>query len=90
VARPGSARWARAPCDSTARAPIRAEIERAIADSPYNARSQAFAGNLALLEGRFNDARLNFDEAARQQPLETTVLERQGLAHLYDGDAAGA
>jgi hypothetical protein len=80
----------RAMRDSTARGGIRAEIDRTIADSPYNARSQAFAGNLALLEGRFADARAHFDEAARQHPLETAVRDRQGLAHLYAGDLAGA
>jgi tetratricopeptide (TPR) repeat protein len=76
--------------DSTARAPISAEIERAIAQSPYNARSQAFAGNLAFLEDRFGDARAHFDEAARQQPFETEVIARQGLAHLFTGDLDGA
>src|SRR6185436_11526097 len=74
---------ARAASDSTARGPIRAEIERAIADSPFNARSQSFAGNLALLER-------HFDEAARQQPTEVVVRDRQGLAHFYAGDLAGA
>jgi len=81
---------ARAASDSTARGPIRAEIERAIADSPFNARSQSFAGNLALLEGRFEDAERYFDEAARQQPIDVVVRDRQGLAHLYAGDLAGA
>ena len=76
--------------DPALRGPIRAEIDRAIADSPYNARSQAFAGNLALLERRWADASAHFDEAARQHPLETAVLERQGLSHLHAGDLAGA
>jgi len=76
--------------DSTLRDPIRAEIDRTIAESPYNARSQAFAGNLALLEGRFEDAERHFDEAARQQPTEVAVRDRQGLAHFYAGDLAGA
>ena len=80
----------RAARDSTLRGPIRAEIDRAIAESPYNAHAQGFAGNLALLEGRFSDAERNFDEAARQQPLEPTVRDRQGLAHLYAGDLAAA
>jgi tetratricopeptide (TPR) repeat protein len=76
--------------DSTLRGPIRAEIDRAIAESPYNARSQVFAGNLGLLEGRFADAERHYDEAARQQPFEIEVRDRQGLAHLYAGDLAGA
>jgi tetratricopeptide (TPR) repeat protein len=72
------------------RGPIGDEIDRAIAGSPYNARAQAFAGNLALLEGRFTDAERHFDVAARQHPLDTVTLDRQGLAHLYAGDLAGA
>ena len=80
----------RAARDSTLRGPIRAEIDRAIADSPYNAGAHVLAGNLALLEGRFDDAVKHFDEAARQQPMETAVRDRQGLAHLYAGDLAGA
>jgi hypothetical protein len=80
----------RAVRDSLARDSIRAEIDRAIADSPYNARSQAFAGHLALLEARWADASRHFDEAARQQPNETVVRDRQGLAHLVAGDLAGA
>src|SRR5262249_15062662 len=46
----------RAASDSTLRGPLRAEIERAIRTSPWNAREQALAGNLALLEGRWADA----------------------------------
>jgi tetratricopeptide (TPR) repeat protein len=80
----------RAGRDSTVRGPIGDEIDRAIAGSPYNARAQAFAGNLALLEGRFTDAERHFDVAARQHPLDTVTLDRQGLAHLYAGDLAGA
>jgi len=63
---------------------------RAIAGSPYNSRAHALAGNLALLEGRFADAREHFDEAARQHSLDTAVRDRQGMAHFYDGDLDGA
>ena len=80
----------RASADSTLRGPIRAELERAIAGSPYNEREQAIAGNMALLEGRWADAVQHFDEAARQQPNEPAVLDRKGLAHFYAGDLAGA
>ena len=76
--------------DSTLRGPIGAELERAIASSPYNERAQALAGNLALVEGRFADACRHFDQAAREQPNESAVLDRQGLVHLYAGDLAGA
>jgi hypothetical protein len=81
---------ARAARDSTLRGPIRAEIERAGAGSPYNACTHVLAGFLALLEGHSDDAELQFDDAARQHPLNATVRDRQGLAHLYAGDLAGA
>jgi tetratricopeptide (TPR) repeat protein len=80
----------RAAADTALRGPIRAEVERAIASSPYNERAQAIAGNMALLEGRWADAVEHFDEAARQQPNEAMVLDRQGLSHFYAGDLAGA
>ena len=76
--------------ESAIRPAIRAECDRAIGGSPYNSRAHALAGNLALLEGRFADAREHFDEAARQQPLDTAVRDRQGMAHFYDGDLDGA
>jgi hypothetical protein len=76
--------------DSTLRGPIRAEIDRAIASSPYNTGSRLLAGDLDLLEGHFFDACRHLDEAARQRPLDTHVRDRQGLAHLYAGDLAGA
>jgi len=80
----------RAARDSTIRGPIREEFERAIRSSPWNARSHAFAGTLALLEARWADAATHFAEAARQQPAEGELRERMGLALLHGGDAAGA
>ena len=80
----------RAVRDSTARGPIAAELARAIASSPWNARARSFAGTLALLEARWGDAREQFGEAVRQQPLLGDLHERLGLALLYGGDAAGA
>lgn len=76
--------------DSTRRAPVAAEIERAIASSPFNARSHTYAGNLDMLIGRFAEARGHYEEAVRQQPLEREIRARLGLARLYSGDAAGA
>ncbi len=76
--------------DSTVRAPVSAEFARAIASSPWNARARTFSGNLAMLEGHFNEARSQYEEAVRQQPLEGELRERLGLARLYAGDAQGA
>lgn len=76
--------------DSTVRAPVAEEIQRAIASSPWNARAHTFAGNLDMLGARYADARAHYAEAARQQPLELELHERLGLALLYSGDPAGA
>jgi len=76
--------------DSAFRRVAATEFERAIASSPWNARAHTLAGNLAMIEGHWAEARTHYDEAVRQQPLESQLLERQGLARLHAGDAAGA
>jgi len=81
---------ARAFRDSTIRGPVRDEIARAVRSSPWNARAQAFEGNLALLEGRWADAEAAFAAAARLQPREGVLRERLGIARLHAGDAKGA
>jgi hypothetical protein len=80
----------RAERDSAFRRVASAEFERAIASSPWNARAHTLAGNLAMIEEHWSEARAHYDEAVRQQPLESQLLERQGLARLFSGDAAGA
>ncbi len=80
----------RAERDSAFRRLASADFERAIASSPLNARAHTLAGNLAMIEERWAEAGAHYDEAVRQQPLEAQLLERQGLARLYSGDAAGA
>ncbi len=76
--------------DSTVRRPVSEEFARAIASSPWNARAHTFAANLAMLEGRYVEARDHYEQAVRQQPLEVDLRERLGLARLYSGDAEGA
>ena len=80
----------RAERDSAFRALVSPDFERAIASSPWNARAHTLAGNLAMIAGSWSEARAHYDEAVRQQPLEAQLLERQGMARLYAGDAAGA
>jgi hypothetical protein len=80
----------RAGQDSTMPTALEAELQRAIASSPWNARAHALAGNLAMIEGDYDRARAHYDEAVRQQPLEAQLLERQGLARLHAGDPAAA
>jgi hypothetical protein len=76
--------------DSTARARMRAEFERAIRASPWNARAHTLAGNLDLMEGRFAAARAHFAAAVRGLPLEPGLHERLGVAELYAGEPAPA
>lgn len=80
----------RAERDSTLRGPLHAELARAIASSPWNARTHMLAGNLAMLEGGFTEARAHYAEAVRQLPLEPGGRERLGLAECYAGDPAAA
>jgi Flp pilus assembly protein TadD len=80
----------RAERDSAYRRVVAADFERALGSSPYNARAHTLAGNLAMIEERWADARAHYDEALRQQPTESQVFERQGLARLYAGDPAAA
>ncbi len=76
--------------DSTVRGPVGEEFARAIRSSPWNARAHMFAGNLAMIEGRYPEASEHYAQAVRQQPLEVEVRERLGLARLHTGDASGA
>lgn len=76
--------------DPGLRAAARTELARAITASPWNAGAHTLAGNLAMIEERWADARTHFDEAVRQQPAEAGLLERQGVARLYSGDPVAA
>jgi len=76
--------------DSTERAPMRAEFERAIRSSPWNARAHTLAGNLDLMAGRFAAARAHYAEAVRLLPLEPGLHERLGLAELDSGEPGAA
>jgi len=76
--------------DSTLRGPVRAELQRAIESSPWNARAHLLAGNLDMLEGHFPQARTHYAAAVRLQPYEPVVHERLGLAQYYSGDPRSA
>lgn len=80
----------RAVADSALRVAVRAECERMIASSPWNARARTYLGNLDLIEGRYLQAREEFANAVSQQPFERGVNGMLGVAQLLTGEPAAA
>ncbi len=85
-----SAIGARAWSDSAYRAALRADLDRARGSSPWNGRAHALAANVALMEGRWSDARFDLERALALRADEPRLHERLGLALLHGGDPAGA
>jgi hypothetical protein len=67
-----------------------AELERARADSPWNARANLWLGLLALARGEPSEALQDFDRVERLAPITPGLALRQGIAHERLGDVAGA
>jgi hypothetical protein len=76
--------------DSTVRAALAAELERAIAASEWNGRAHALAANVALQDGRYTDAATHVRRAIELEVDEKLLHGRLGIALLHSGDAAGA
>ncbi len=72
--------------DSALRAATRAELERARAGSPHHARAASLLANVALIEGRFADARALLLEAQAIAP--DTRLVRERLAMIAGRDSS--
>jgi hypothetical protein len=66
--------------DSTVRRETRAELERQIASSRFNARASSLLANTALIEGRTDEARALLQHALEVEPATPMVRER--LARL--------
>ena len=80
-----SATLAGAGADSLARAALRAELERAAAASPWNARANDALAYLDLMDARWADARRRVGAALRLEPGLYRAHERIGLAWLMEG-----
>ncbi|MCC6652994.1 MAG: hypothetical protein IT348_17705 [Candidatus Eisenbacteria bacterium] len=66
--------------DTVARAEIRAEFERALAASPYDAHTHSLMANLELSAGNWNAALVHLAAARRAIPWLSGLEERERLA----------
>lgn len=71
--------------DTAARAGLRAELDRALAASPWNSRAHSMHANLALLEDRLPDARAHLVRSLAINPLTPAAHRRLGLIALAEG-----
>lgn len=76
---------ARATADPALRPAIVAEIQRSMNDSPEHAEALALLSNLAMLEGRWADARAVLRRALAIRPMLPRAHERLGLVALSEG-----
>jgi hypothetical protein len=76
--------------DTTTRADLRDELERAAASSEWNGVALSMLANLDLFEARWADAERRLEAARRVMPDVGRAWERIGLAKLYGGDPRGA
>src|SRR5439155_20041155 len=65
--------------DPPIRAATRRELERALADSPRHARAASLLANVALIEGRYAEARRLLLEAQSVAPETRRVSERLAM-----------
>jgi hypothetical protein len=69
---------------------LEAELRRAAAESPWNARAHLWLGLLALARGQAREALGHFDRVERLAPVTPGLALRQGMAREQIGDQAGA
>ena len=71
--------------DSVLRSRVRRELEREAAGSPWNERASSLLANIALLDGRYDDARRLLVNLERLDPRTPRLNERFGLIALREG-----
>lgn len=76
--------------DTAVKAVVRGELERSAAASRWNSDALSPLVNIALSDGRWNDALDLLERAARVAPHLSRLEERRGLALLYSGRPAEA
>ena len=62
--------------DSMLRRRAERELRREVAGSPYHAEALGLLANIALFEGRWDDARRQLEEALRIEPLAPAIRAR--------------
>ena len=71
--------------DSLLRRQAERELRREVAGSPYHAEALGLLANIALFEGRWDDARRQLEEALRVEPMTLSVREKLGIIALQQG-----
>jgi len=71
--------------DSTVRNEVVAELQRQILDSPWHAGALSLLANVALMEGRYTEARTILSRGLAIQPTLGLVHERLGLIDMEEG-----
>lgn len=71
--------------DTMLRALTRMELERQIRESPYNARARSMLANVALADGRLEEASTQLAAALSQDPRTFAAHERLGMIALALG-----
>jgi len=71
--------------DSLLRRRAERELQREVAGSPYHAEALGLLANIALFEGRWDDAQRQLEEALRIEPMTLSVREKLGIIALQQG-----
>jgi tetratricopeptide (TPR) repeat protein len=71
--------------DSSLRAEVAAELERAAASSPWNAGALSLLANIALVEGRLDEGRALIERALKVDPAIGRAHERLGAIAMETG-----
>jgi hypothetical protein len=76
--------------DPSLRARVRAELDRAAAESPWNATAWSLLANIALADGRLDEARSLLERGLAVNPLLQRAHERLAIVALEQGRARDA
>jgi len=76
--------------DSAMRSELRAELERAVKDSRWNATAHSMLANLAMVDNRGDEARAHLRATLAVDPAFQSAHYRLGMIDLFEGRAAEA
>lgn len=80
----------RALADSTIRARLRSDLDRAVASSPWNSRARSLRASVALIESRWTDARNDLEAGLVVSPGLSRAHDRLAYALIMSGEPARA
>ena len=76
--------------DSTLRSELRAELNRAVRDSRWNATTHSMLANLAMIDNGVSEARAQLDSALAVDPRFPSAHYRLAMIDLFEGKPAEA